>query len=264
MLVYTLLAGFITSSVVGWFMWIHWLPVWESAMMQFPAGSVVEKQVLSTTDLVSKNLASNRFLSISMRTDPQAEISSTSDIRIILDTSDIRVGSLFGYLHIPYPAGYIISLDSGQIQPWWLTRSFYFYLGIFTFLWIGFSVVWRLLAFIYLVPVFIVTYLMGRRSTFGVIFRLNLLSLMPPALFMTIAVALYGVEQLKLQEFLVANAIHIPMGWGIIFLAARKLEMISHSPSGLAKPKQSYPNPFDLPKTNPDGRKPPNPFSSPD
>ncbi|MDA7627463.1 hypothetical protein N8843_02390 [Verrucomicrobia bacterium] len=263
-LINTLLTGFVAAGVVGWFVWINWLPVWETAIMQFPAGSIIEKQVLSTNAPVSKNLASNHFLSISIRTDTQKEISSTSDLRIILDTSGVRIGSLFGYLRLPYPAGYIIELDSEQVHPWWLSRSFFLYLGAFTFFWIGFSLSWRVLALIYTTPVFILTYLSGRRPTFGIVFRLNLLSLMPPALFMIVAVILHGLEQLNLQEFLVANAIHFPMGWMIVVLSARHLEISSLSTQDLAKSKQVGSNPVDITKPTSTERKPRNPFSSSD
>jgi hypothetical protein len=262
-LIYTLAMGFLIASVVGWFLWTKWLPVWESSLAQLPAGSVIEKQRFATPTPTSVSLTSNRFISISVRTDPQSEISATSDVRVILDESDLRVGSLFGYMHLPYPEGYIIDLDPVQLQPWWLSRSYFFYLGGFTLIWIGFSVLWRVIAAIYWVPVFILTYLWGRTSSVGTIFRLNLLSLMPPALFMTVALALYGLEQLNLQEFLVANAIHIPMGWGIILLSVRKLEVRSLRPStDSSESKKTRTNPFDSNESNQADRNPRNPFGT--
>ena len=231
-------------------------------MTQFPAGSVVEKQRFTTPSPTSANLASNRHISVSVRTDHQTEISATSDVRIILDESGIRVGSLLGYLDIAYPAGYIVDLDPDQLQPWWLSRSYFFYLGSFALLWVGFSVMWRLLAGIYLFPVFILAYLWGRCSPVGTIFRLNLMALMPPALFMAAALALYGLERCNLQVLLVANVIHIPMSWLIILLSVRKLELQSRLPAVSPEEKLPQDNPFEPKESRSQDRSKRNPFSS--
>ena len=64
--------------------------------------------------------------------------------------------------------------------------------------------VWLVLASLYTLPLFLAAYLSGRMLTIPVCFRMNLLSLMPPAFFMTAALLLYGLGQLNLQEWILA------------------------------------------------------------
>ncbi len=259
--VYTLAVGFAVASVIGWFIWIHWLPVWESALIKLPPGTFIKDQRLVTLSPTSASLAENRFISISIRTDLQSEISTTSDLNLILDIDNIRIGSLFGFISMPYPSGYIIELDPDKVQPWWLSRSFFFYLGGFVLIWFAFSILWRALSIIYFVPIFIAAYLWGRRSSFEVIYRLILLSLMPPALFMTVALALYGAGQLNLQELLVANLIHIPMGWGIMLLSSRKLEITKPASNKSAEPNKRGKNPFGSSEESSGQQRSENPFN---
>jgi hypothetical protein len=222
-LVYVLGMGCLVATVMGWFVWTCCLPVCEEAIVSFPPGSRIEKKRLMLPSRTGQALTDNLFLSFEWIADPDEESASTSDFRVVLRSDELRLGSLLGYVSIPYPFGYIIDLDPDKLQPWWLTRSYFFYLGAWVLLWGGMLGCWWTLAIAYTIPAFLLSYLMGKQSGVRVCFRMNLLSLMPPAVFMTVAVTLYAFRQLSLLELLVACAVHIPMAWILIFISTRRL-----------------------------------------
>lgn len=249
-LVYVLGMGCLVATAMGWFVGKCWLPVWEEAIVSFPPGSRIEKEQLMLPSDSGQPLTDNLFLSFEWIADPDEESASTSDIRIVLRPDECRVGSLIGYLSVPYPYGYIIDLDPDKLQPWWLTRSFFFYIGGWILIWLGMLGCWWGLAMVYTTPVFLLAYFLAREIGVRSVFRLNLLSLMPPALFMTTAVVLYAFRHLNLMELLVAGVVHIPMAWFLIFLSVlrlhRKSSPLDHStPAGTLSS-----NPFGHSKTD--------------
>ncbi|MDA0750350.1 MAG: hypothetical protein O2964_06505 [Verrucomicrobia bacterium] len=223
-LVYVLGMGCLVATVMGWFVWTRWLPVWEEAIVSFPPGSRIEKEQLMLASDAGQPLTDNLFLSFEWISDPDEESASTSDIRIIFRSNECRIGSLLGYVSLLYPYGYIIDLDPDKLQPWWLTRRYFFYLGGWGLLWLGMLGCWWGLAIAYAIPVFLLAYFLGRETGVRTVFRLNLMSLMLPALFMSTAFVLYAFRRLNLQEFLTAGVVHIPMAWGLIFLSTLRLD----------------------------------------
>lgn len=244
LMAYILAMGFLVACSSGWVFGGTWLPVLESALKVCPEGVLFESGRLVAAEPTSKILASNTFFSIAIRTHPGLESASTSDVRVLLDEAQLRIGSLAGFLSIPYPPGFTMHLDSNNLYPWWSSRRFFVCLVGWGCMWAGILACWCMLAAIYAMPFHLLAYLFCRECSSRLAFRMNLMSLIPPALFMTLALVLYGQQRLHLQELLVACVIHIPLAWILALLSLFHLDRRPSRTASRGQDVEPSPNPF--------------------
>jgi hypothetical protein len=229
-----------------------WIPVIEQSIAPLPQGAEIRGGRFKAPE--AKKLAENSFLSI--RFDPQSTLTthSTSEIELTFRAEELRVRSLFGIAPVKYPLHWTVNLNTAEMEPKWSAwkPAVYGYLigGVIANLfvtWIAFGILYAL------IPRFLALFLKRHVTLWGA-FKLSVAALMPGALFMTLAIALYGLNQIRMPDLLVAWAMHFVIGWIFLIGASFKL------------PKLSKTNPFETAEPEPENegkfktRKKSNPF----
>ena len=223
---------------------LQWVPVLEKGMEAVPEGTHVRFGQLQSPFQGSLELAHNRFLSIELRNGSIARSQSASDVRVVVGEKGMLVGSLAGYVQVPYWNGYVIDLDAQNLLPWWLSRKGLLFVMGWMLAAVMLVVSWVCLSLLYVLPLGVLIRAMKRLCSRQRAFKLALIGLFPGAVLASIATLLYGLGYLPLQEYLLAMVLHLPFSWIWILLALRALP-----PSGLS------PNPFVL-QTTQDRRNP--------
>jgi hypothetical protein len=206
-----------------------WLPVIEQSIEQLPQGAEIRGGRFQAPQ--SARLAENSFLSI--RFDPQDTLTthSTAEIEATFTADELRLRSLFGIAALKYPAQWTISLTRSEMEPkWgaWKPAVFgYLAAGVIANLfvsWIGLGIVYAL------IPRLLAIFLRRHLTLWGA-FKLSIAAMMPGAIFFTIAIALYGLSQIRLVELIGAWIMHFVIGWIFLIGAAFRLP-----PLGKANP----------------------------
>ena len=198
---------------------LQWVPVIEKGMEAVPEGTHVKFGRLQSPFHGFLKLAHNRFLSIELRNGSIARSQSASDVRMVVGEKGMLVGSLAGYIQLPYFNGYVIPLDAQNLLPWWLSRKGLLFVMGWMLTAAMLVVSWVCLSLLYVLPLDVLIRGMKRLCTRQRVFKLALIGLFPGAVLASIATLLYGLGYLPLQEYLLAMLLHIPFSWIWILLA---------------------------------------------
>ena len=233
-----------------------WIPVIEESIAQLPPGAEIRGGRFTAPQPI--RLAENSFLSI--RFDPRSEMTShsTSEIEATFTENELRLRSLFGIAAVPYPPQWTINLTRNEMEPWWgaWKPAVYGYVvgGVIVNLFIS----WLVLGIIYTLIPRLLALSLRRRLTIWGAFKLSIASMMPGAVFFTIAIALYGLSQIRLVELLAAWAMHFGVGW--IFLIGSVFRLPPLVVSNPFEPEAAEPE--DVEEEAKPKRKPANPFKT--
>jgi hypothetical protein len=226
-----LVVAILTASTILWAISRVWLPTFEEAIARVPNGVEIRGGKLTAPQPI--NLAETVFLSFSL--DPVGENppASLSDIQVVLRPTEFRFRSIFGVLPIPYRPEWTIALNASELQPKWeawrpavLVYSFF---GII--LWMFAS--WISLAILYAIPVRLIALSWRRRVSLWGAWKLSMAALLPGAIFISVAIGIYGLGQIRIPELMFTWAAHFVVGWIFVIGATYKLP-----------PKISGTNPF--------------------
>ena len=146
-------------------------------------------------------------------------IKSPAHIGVEFGRRDLRVFSLFGYLTIPYPAGWIISFNRPELDPWWGAWSPALLAIAAALVIVGLMVCWTVLATFYFIPVWLVGLFADRDLTLPGSWRLAGAALMPGAFWLSTAIVLYALGVLSFITFMVSAALHFVVAWIFAVLA---------------------------------------------
>lgn len=194
----------LTSGAVLWFFHLRWIPVLEESVKSFPKNLSIRTGRLHSLPpnfVLSKQ---NRFLSLTLHSDPEQTGDMTADFQLILTRKEIRLQSWFGALSLSYPDGQSISLAPDQIRPWWNARKALFTAAAFAFLTLGLLALWACLATCCCLPIAIVSFFAGRRIGLWDSWRLAGSATIPGTTIMTASIFLYGLHLLRLPGLLLA------------------------------------------------------------
>jgi hypothetical protein len=195
-------------------------------------------------------LAESRFLSVVVDRDRAASRRIEADVELTLERDCLRVHSLFGYLDVTYPGGWVIAVNRPQVESWWGAHRMAVFASVGVVAMVGLCVCWIVLAVPYSLVARFVGFWFDARLTWAGAWRLSSAALLPGALVMAGAIFLYGGQRLNLVGLLLALPLHLVVGWGYLLVAPARLPRRSD-----ALTKGS--NPF---RTSTD---PGNPFSPP-
>jgi len=224
-----------------------WFPVIELAVNRLPAQGEIRHGRLSWSGLKPVTLADNAFLALVVNPDTHTRAGQSADLQIEFQPQALALSSLFGYVALPYPSGWVVPLNRPEVEPLWGAWRPYVRFGLPAVVCAGFLLLWTLLATLLVAPLRLYVSMVRRRVSLGGCWRLGLMALMPGALLMNGALALYTHHRLILVELLLANAAHLVLD--LVFLALAPLRLPrAIEPSPLAAPVETRaPRPPALP-----------------
>ena len=194
----------LASGAVLWFFHLRWIPVLEESAKSFPKNLSIRTGRLHSLPPNFVLCKQNRFLSLTMRSDPEPAGDMTADFQLILSRKKIFLKSWFGSLSLSYPDRQSISLAPDQITPWWNARKALFTAAAFVFLALGLLALWACLTTCCCLPIAVVSLFAGRRISLWDSWRLAGSAAIPGAAIMTASIFLYGLHLLRLPGLLLA------------------------------------------------------------
>jgi hypothetical protein len=235
------IAAALAAATVVWFVNTAWFPVVQGAINQLPEQGQVRFGVLDWKTNSPVTLAENRFLALVVDLKHQGKARSPAQLQVEFGQTDFKVFSLLGFVPGNYPRDWIIAFNRPEVQPWWGAWAPPILALTALLVLAGLMISWALLATGYFWMAWLGGFFADRQLSLRGSWRLAGAALLPGALFMTGAIALYGLGGLDLVRLLVAAALHFLLGW--LYLVAG----VWACPP-LARAVEAKANPFTLPK----------------
>ena len=247
-------ATFVAASLV-WFLAHAWFPQLDQAVASLPEKAAIRAGALEWEEASPISLAESPFLSLTVDLDGRGDLGRSADLHVELGRAELRLGSLFGYWYLPYPAGTWLVLNRTEINAWWGAWRTFLLIGLGLVAWMGLFASWALFGILYAAGVRVIALYVDRQvSTWGSL-RVAAAALLPGSGMMGVAVLLYGSQRLSLLGLLLAWGLHWVVGWTYVALAPFWLARNTGvTPLG--------PNPFGAPPSAPRKRPPASPFSA--
>lgn len=194
----------LASGAVLWFFHLRWIPVLEESAKSFPKNLSIRTGHLHSLPPNFVLCKQNRFLSLTMRSDPEPSGDMTADFQLILTRKKILLKSWFSSFSLTYPDLQSISLAPDQITPWWNAWKALFTAIAFAFLALGLLALWACLATCCCLPIAVVSFFAGQRIGLWDSWRLAGSATIPGASIMIASIFLYGLHLLRLPGLLLA------------------------------------------------------------
>ncbi|MEW6156533.1 MAG: hypothetical protein AB1813_03835 [Verrucomicrobiota bacterium] len=231
-----LLTASFAAFVVATCFEMTWAPVIDSALQQLPATGKIQEQTLIWPEAKPRRLADGKFLAIEVDPTDRRDLGQSADFLVELGHREWRVHSVFGYVSISYPGGWVIALNRAEAEPWWGAWKPGWMLGLGASVVVALMVSWSVLAALYMPVVRLLAFLTDRRCTRAGAWRLAGAAMIPGALFLAVALGLYALLWLNLIELMVAFLAHFAVGWVFVAIAPFRLPKILESKSAGSNP----------------------------
>lgn len=213
----------LVGGVTVWLLYSAWCPVLQQAMARLPGSGEINDGQLNWPLATPVALADNNFLAIQLNPTGQARFSQSADVQLEFGPRAVEVGSLLGYVSVPYPRGWIIGLNRTELEPLWGTWEPYLLTGLGVAVVLGLVAVWLLLGLLLALPTWGCVRLLRRVATFGGCSRLATAALLPGAAVLAIALFVYGHQRLTVPELLLAAAFYPVVSFVYWLCAVRRL-----------------------------------------
>jgi hypothetical protein len=201
-----------TASVV-WLLADGFFPTVDAAIKQLPATGEINQGKLNWPDAPSKTLAEGHFLAFTVDLKHSGQFRSPAQFQFEFGEASVVIYSFLGSMEIPYPPGQSFYFNRPDVQPVWgaWAPELLGLVALLTFF--GLLLAWSLLATIYFLPVWLISFFANRDLNFREAWKLAGAALMPGALLLTLAILLYGFGAFDLVQFCFAFAMHYLIGW---------------------------------------------------
>ena len=258
LLVQSIVAAVIAALVV-WFVASTWFSTVRSAIDHLPAQGEIRSGQLHWAAESPQLLADSRFLALGVDLQHTGQTRTPAHIQVEFAKTDFRIYSLFGCLPLAYPPNYAIAFNQQELKPWWGAWAPVLLALIAAAVVVGLMITWAVLAALYSLPAWLLALYADRQLSLCGSWRLAGAALMPGALVMSAAIALYGLAALDVVRLLAGWALHLLIGWTYVVLgvvAAPKVPStysarINPFKSAPAEPAHAQPvaqnNPFEAP-----------------
>jgi hypothetical protein len=223
LLLVQLIVALLAAGAFVWFIHNSCFPAIGAAIQKLPTTGAIRSGRLDWPSGPPQLLAEGRFLAFDVDLDHSDQISPTSDVQIEFGRETIRVFSLFGYIHWPYPKGYVVAFNRNELEPLWGAWAAELLLIAGAAAVVGLLLSWWLLATFYFLPVWLLGFFTNRDLNLHQSWRLAGAALIPSELLLAAAIVFYGIGFLNLISFLFAFGAHFLIGWiylslGLLFL----------------------------------------------
>ncbi len=206
-----MVALFVALSAT-WIALTGWFPVIENALAELPDAGKIRQGQLHWTNASPARLAEGSFLAIRVDLDGDTRISQSADVQIELGRTALRTKFLLGHIDIPYPRGWVISLNRADALPWWGAWRPFLLIGIAGFVVVGLLTGWFLQSLIYSPAIRLIAFYSDRSANGFACVRLAGAAVLPGAVMMSGAMLLYSFHRLTLVGLLFAWLLHLVMG----------------------------------------------------
>jgi len=209
----------LAAIAVDCFLYLDCFPTISIAIKQMPDQGEIRSRQLNWHGDSPRLLAEGGFLAFDVDLKHAGQIHSSAPVQVEFGRETIRIFSLLGYCEWNYPPGWIVAFNRIDLEPLW--RAWQpDVLAIATGAVIGgLMLSWALLATLYFLPAWLVCFLANRDLNFRQSWRLAGAALMPGALLLTAAIALYAVGALDWIQVSFAFGAHLVLGWIYLFLS---------------------------------------------
>ena len=207
------IVALLAALVVIWQLAVGWFPTIGEAIERLPDQGEIRSQRLDWRGESPLMLAEGRHLALTVDLQHTHGLRSLADVQVEFGRETFVVRSLFGYVESWYPSGWVIAFNQTELKPMWGAWKPVLVVGIGIGAGLGVMFSWWLLAALYCLPVRTAGRLAGRDLTTGRSWRLSGAALIPGAVLMIVALALYGVGSMDLVQLLFATGAHFVVGW---------------------------------------------------
>jgi hypothetical protein len=214
-----LLAALWVVGSLGWFLGTAWWPVIDRGVARLPDQAVVRNQTLRWDGPLPVRLGENSFLAITVDVEGHQARTSTSDLELELIRDGARWHSLFGHMTVPYPRGYVVTLNRLEFAAWWGAWRWPLLVVVCGTTSLVLLTGWYLLAAGYAAWVRFFSFFADRAATSTVCWRLAAAAQAPSAVLMGGAIFLYGLHRLSLVGLLFALVVQLVVSWVYLLLS---------------------------------------------
>jgi hypothetical protein len=204
LLLWQLFVVVVVSGTFTWFLRTNYCPVIVEAIQKLPEGATLDNGKLHGVE--SGLFADGKFLSLSVHTDATAD-GGIGDVQLKFDGDFAE-----GCVPFAYPPEARVALGYSSSGPWWgawqPTLLAAAGVGLAIFLYVS----WSFLALTYLWPVKFLAYFADRQISAGGAWKLGSAAQLPAALFVAVAMLLYGLRAVDLIGLLILFGLHFPVG----------------------------------------------------
>ena len=207
----------LATAAVVWLLAGGFFPTVDAAIKQLPATGEISRSKLNWPGESPTFLAEGHFLAFTVDLRHSGQLRSPAQFQFEFGETSLEIFSLFGAAEIFYPPGQSFYFNRPGLQPVWgaWAPELLGLAALATFF--GLLLVWALLATIYFLPVWLISFFANRDLNFREAWKLSGAALMPGALIMTLAILLYGFGAFDLVQFCFAFAMHFLIGWIYLF-----------------------------------------------
>jgi hypothetical protein len=194
-------------------------PVISAAIGRLPAQGEIRSGQLDWRGTSPQLLAEGRFLAFVVDLDHSGQIRSPAQTQIDFGRQTVRVFSLPGYAEFNYPRGWVIAFNQTDLAPLWGAWAPEILAIAAVAIIVGLLLSWAALATIYFLPVWLLGFFANRDLNFRASWKLSGAAMMPGALLLTAAIALYAFGFFDLVTLAFAFAAHFALGWIYLFIS---------------------------------------------
>jgi hypothetical protein len=230
------LAALLAAATVVWLVQTGWFPVIDEAVTRLPAGGELRSGVLEWPGESPASLADGHFLAVLVDLEHEGAARSPAHVQVEFGRKDLKVISLLGWVTMPYPFDWVVSLNRSEREPWWGAWKPAILAMIAAGVMFGLMLSWALLATICFLPVWLGGLLANRDLSLSGSWRLAGAALMPGSLFLTAVLFIYGLGALDLIHLAIAWAVHLLIGWAYLLAALLSLPRHPEAAPGAANP----------------------------
>ena len=211
-------AALAAASVI-WFLHDNWFPTVREGIRNLPQRGEIRQGQLNWHGESPALLSSSRFLSLVVDLEHSGQEGREAQVCVEFGRGEARVVSLVGYLQIHYPKKNVVSFNRPELEPWWGAWQPAFFAGAAIVVIAYLFVCWGLLAAIYSFIALLIAFFANRKLSWSESWKLCSAALMPGALFLVVAIVVYGLGWIDLIRLGFAFAFHLVIGWVYVFVS---------------------------------------------
>ncbi|MGD0253228.1 MAG: hypothetical protein ABSC01_11085 [Verrucomicrobiota bacterium] len=229
LLVVQFIVAVLAAIAVDWFLAYGCFPTITAAIKQLPDQGEIRASQLNWQGESPTLLAEGGFLAFDVDLEHTGQIHSPAQVQIEFGGESVRVFSLLGYREWNYPPGWIVAFNRTDLEPLWDAWKPDILAIATGAVIVGLMLSWTVLATVYFLPVWLISFFADRDLNFRQSWRLAGAALMPGALLLTAAIAFYGMGALDLIQMSSAFGAHLVLGWIYFFISVLFLQRVSPS-----------------------------------
>jgi len=224
------IAALLAAASVVWFVDDGYCPIITKAIQNLPDAGEIRSGKLDWHGNSSQLLAEENFLAFDVDLDHSGQINSTADLQIEFGRDSIQIFSLLpGYSEIFYVPDRVAPFNRTELEPLWGAWEAEILFLAFIAVTLALLSSWWLLATLYFLPVWLLSFYANRDLNFRACWKLSGAALLPGALLMAAGVLLYDADLLRLVSLGFLFAAHFVLGWIYLFLSQLFLPRISEA-----------------------------------